>query len=566
MTKVGYKPNIIVKYHADKKIHLFNDDNVNKIIQELYIYIPYGISYVSSNTVLVNNNFDYGIGYWEIYSQICKVDNIDSLQYGKKLIGLFCGNKNSITFYENDEYITYINMNINTLEDEDVYFICGCFKSLNLNKLILPNDLLYFNYANPFDETNLQKIIIPPNVNIDSNNGYFKNKYGEYIDTIFTSYEVPKLGAHYGGVIKCPPNLVDKYKEYYPDAVAANNILYIKKRTQDTDKNINFNNRDVDNELYITKNYTDDGYTEINIINYDDFKDNNASVDINGNNIVDVIFPESITSLDVKFIGKNLTKLIIPKNVTKISNNFFNYLLILEENLINLSSLDITTMNFYNDKIVKNGIEENGCVIGDYIFNNTLYKNTLFGVRDIFYKNIIIPEYVEVIKSNAFYSSKINYVFISKNINTINPVLSSNIFSYTDCVIEVSIENKKYDSRNNCNAVIETQTNKLVCGNKLSVIPDSVKIIGNSALDNTDFDILDLKNVESVLTNAFNNSFINKLILNNTITNIGNHAFYHIKNVIYKGTIEEWNNIYISSTAFRTGTIIHCVDGDITYN
>ena len=42
-----------------------------------------------------------------IYSQIYKIDNIDSLQYGKKVIGLFCRSQNSTTFYEDDEYITF---------------------------------------------------------------------------------------------------------------------------------------------------------------------------------------------------------------------------------------------------------------------------------------------------------------------------------------------------------------------------------------------------------------------------------------------------------------------------
>lgn len=566
MTMVKYKPNIIVKYHADKKVHLFNDENINKIKHELSYYFPNGNGDIPSTAILINNSFDYGVGYWEIYCKPCIVTYLDSPLYGKTLIGLFCDNYSSEKrFYENDEYITFINMNINVMEDENVYFTVGSINNTNLNKLILPSNLSHFPFVNCFAKTNLTKLIIPT-VTKDSNYN-FVNKHNNLIQLIFTTNKVPEYSGHKYGNIKCPPNLVDKYKEYYPNATAANNILYIKKVTRDADKNINFDSdRDVDNELYITKNYTDDGYTEINIINYNDFKNDISSCYLNNNDIVDVIFPETITQLNGSFVGKNLTKLTIPKNVIVITDYFLQNLLILEENLINLSSLDITTMQYYNDNIVKNGIEENGCVIGDYIDNNTLYKNTLFGVRDIFYKNIIIPEYVEVIKPNAFYGNNIDYVFISKNINTISPVLSSNIFSYTNCVIEVSIENKKYDSRNNCNAVIETQTNKLVCGNKLSVIPDNVKIIGTSALDNTYFDILDLKNVESILTGAFQNTSIKKLILNNTITNIENHVCYHVENVVYKGTIAEWNNIFISSTAFRTGTIIHCVDGDITHN
>lgn len=50
--------------------------------------------------------------------------------------------------------------------------------------------------------------------------------------------------------------------------------------------------------------------------------------------------------------------------------------------------------------------------------------------------------------------------------------------------IVVSPENETYDSRENCNAVIETKTNRLVGGCNTTVIPTSVKTIGCSAFSN----------------------------------------------------------------------------------
>ena len=44
--------------------------------------------------------------------------------------------------------------------------------------------------------------------------------------------------------------------------------------------------------------------------------------------------------------------------------------------------------------------------------------------------------------------------------------------------IEVNSGNKVYDSRNNCNAIIETATNKLILGCKSTIIPNSVTSIG----------------------------------------------------------------------------------------
>jgi len=47
--------------------------------------------------------------------------------------------------------------------------------------------------------------------------------------------------------------------------------------------------------------------------------------------------------------------------------------------------------------------------------------------------------------------------------------------------IVVNSNNSKYDSRNNCNAIIETETNTLVQGCNNSTIPESVTSIGNGA-------------------------------------------------------------------------------------
>jgi len=50
--------------------------------------------------------------------------------------------------------------------------------------------------------------------------------------------------------------------------------------------------------------------------------------------------------------------------------------------------------------------------------------------------------------------------------------------------------NGKYDSRDNCNAIIETASNTLIAGCMNSIIPNSVTTIGNEAfveqIDDTD--------------------------------------------------------------------------------
>ena len=47
--------------------------------------------------------------------------------------------------------------------------------------------------------------------------------------------------------------------------------------------------------------------------------------------------------------------------------------------------------------------------------------------------------------------------------------------------LNVDNDNPKYDSRDNCNAIIETESNTLIAGTKSTIIPNSVNILGPSA-------------------------------------------------------------------------------------
>ena len=71
--------------------------------------------------------------------------------------------------------------------------------------------------------------------------------------------------------------------------------------------------------------------------------------------------------------------------------------------------------------------------------------------------------------------------------------------------ITVDGGNKRYDSRDNCNSIIETGTNTLIVGCKNSVIPNSVTSIGDGAFRGC--------------------SGLTELILPNSVTSIGDFAF-----------------------------------------
>ena len=105
--------------------------------------------------------------------------------------------------------------------------------------------------------------------------------------------------------------------------------------------------------------------------------------------------------------------------------------------------------------------------------------------------NIVIPETVEhngvvcsvtKIRDNAFHDcNRLKSVIIPNSVTTIGQGAFEGCSSLTRIVVESG--NTRYDSREGCNAIIETATNTLVTGCKNTVIPESVTTIGYRAFN-----------------------------------------------------------------------------------
>ena len=94
--------------------------------------------------------------------------------------------------------------------------------------------------------------------------------------------------------------------------------------------------------------------------------------------------------------------------------------------------------------------------------------------------------------------------------------------------ITVSDGNKKYDSRDNCNAIIETATNKLIKGCASTIIPDSVTEIERYAFNGctglTSITIPD--SVTEIGDGAFRDcTGLTSIVMGNSVTIIGGQAF-----------------------------------------
>ena len=139
--------------------------------------------------------------------------------------------------------------------------------------------------------------------------------------------------------------------------------------------------------------------------------------------------------------------------------------------------------------------------------------------------SVTIPNSVTTIGGYAFERSGLTSVIIPSSVTSIG------ISAFSDCSgltsIQVESGNIIYDSRNNCNAIIDSN-NQLLVGCKNTIIPNSVESIGKSAFSGctglTSFTIPNC--VTAIGDHAFSGcSGLTSVTIPNSVKTIGSSAF-----------------------------------------
>ena len=278
-------------------------------------------------------------------------------------------------------------------------------------------------------------------------------------------------------------------------------------------------------QIEIGKSFTNGGIT------YTRTGENEVEVGNNHNRQSgDIVIPESVTlrykTYTVTGIGSwafgyytNLTGITIPNSVTSIGNSAFQECYIEKNKFINNSSLDAEANNYWGCSLLDSR-EDGFCIC-----NGVLLKYVGSEIE------IIIPDSVTAIGDNAFSSCfGLASVTIPNSITSIGQKAFIGCYNLSE--IKVESGNSVYDSRDNCNAIINTETNTIISGCRKSTIPNGVTCIGNYAFYNcTGLTELAIPNSVTIIGNYafYGCAGLTEIAIPNSVTSIGDYAFYGCK-------------------------------------
>ena len=282
--------------------------------------------------------------------------------------------------------------------------------------------------------------------------------------------------------------------------------------------------------------------------------------------LTSIILPKTLKAIGGHvFSNTSITSIVIPKTVTRISSYGFN--------LKKLTSIEVEEGNevYYsqNNAIYdkSTGVLIRGCKTSGIPEGVVEIGDDAFAEAGL--ESIVLPNSVTKIGDRAFaYNDDVKDLYITASVTVIG---SDAFFGCSLKSITVDEANTVYDSRDNCNAIIETAMNKLIQASEGTTIPASVTTIGTDAFARLNFSSLVIpQTVTQMDRSAFSeiNAFMIKVSYP-TPPNLGEYPFgwtnSNVRLIVPDGTKElyvndsQWsyfatdNKTIIEETAYAQG-------------
>ena len=250
--------------------------------------------------------------------------------------------------------------------------------------------------------------------------------------------------------------------------------------------------------------------------------------------LASIEIPTSVTIIGPgAFSGcSGLTRVTIPESVNTISSDAFtgcNSITELKWNARNCDSNGSMPMSNIKRLTIGEDVETLGynmffgtSGLTDLTWNaRNCNSNGSMNTSNI--ERVYIGENVESLPDNFVKESKVASLFIPQSVASIGYNAFYHCINLDSIIVESG--NNVYDSRDNCNAIIETSTSTLIKGSNNATIPNTVVALGNYAF--------------------YGYSELSSIVIPNSVTSIGESAFQNcsgLKNIVISNSVSTLNN------------------------
>lgn len=263
------------------------------------------------------------------------------------------------------------------------------------------------------------------------------------------------------------------------------------------------------------------------------------------NKVTKLIFTDNVTKIPKLKNFNELQEVILGKNIQSIPSSTFRGCNKLHSITLNEGLIYIENSAFYNCHALKSinlpsTLEE----IGNYAFAYTgLLEFKLQGSLQSLGTDILTGVNLETLIIEKDFNIKIDQGNLCCS------------------VINISIDpdNTTYDSRDNCNAIIDTETNTFILGGDNFLIPSSVTSIKSYAFYQSKLTSIVIPNTITYIgTDAFAYSALQSINIPESVKTISNRAFYccdNLRTITISEGVEYIGQYAFSYCNFETITI-----------